>query len=923
MTEALTRTDRGDGQFIVVGGEPGIGKSRLLEVMGTLAEERGDIALRAAGDQLEVGFPFGVVRQLLEPTLAALPAAEQRSVFGGSARQAAGLLGRAPTSAVSGDAEMYVYLDALLELICRLSSRHPLVLLVDDAQWADSPSLRFLSFLTRRLAGVSVLVMAVVRRDEAAGRDALTEHLADTPGAQLLTPRPLSVEGVTAMLGNVLEGAVAEPFAVSCHAATGGIPFFVGELVQRLKDADIDPSKANVVTVETMSTDNIERAVRSRLSRLPESATRLARAVALLGSAANLRAATAVAQLSVETGAEMVDLLAAARIVDWRPPLRLAHPIVGAAVAASIPPATRSSLHARSAEVLAAAGAPDEQVAAHIVSSDPKGDPERISLLVRAARAASSRGAPEHAARYLRRALDEPPALADRGALLHELGWAQLRAGQPEGEQKLRDSLALARNAEDSARVSLRLGRALVGRGDVTSAVDVFDRAIAALGSADPDLAAELELDAITAALLGSRTTAAHRGRIMDFERRHRGEGESLAISAYLAAMANEPADTVARSAQRALGQDNASRRRGDGAGPLVFHALCALIWCERFTVARPVLQRALARARAGGSTPEMLVCLFVLTLLEVRQGRLREVEELGQAALEIGALDPAHLNMRGVTANLTDARVERGDLTGAAAALAVAGPLDDSLQSNLLLHARARTTLATGNHQAALDDLHALKDRLACAGSDAPWICDWRTTAALAHLGLGEHTAARPLLEQQLTLARAARAPRVLGTALVAAARAESHGPGREAMLREAVVALEVAEAPLALAHGLLELGSELRHRRRAVDARVPLTRAEQIATRCGAAPLRARAIDELAATGGRRRHHDSSEFHELTASEHRTATLAAEGLTNREIAQRLYVSVKTVETQLSSSFRKLQISSRKQLPTALEGLP
>jgi DNA-binding CsgD family transcriptional regulator len=407
----------------------------------------------------------------------------------------------------------------------------------------------------------------------------------------------------------------------------------------------------------------------------------------------------------------------------------------------------------------------------------------------------------------------------------------------------------------------------------------------------------------------------------VDFERRHPGDGESLAIRAYLAAMANEPADSVARSAQRALGQDDASRR-GAGAGPLVFHALCALIWCERFSVARPPLERALARARSGGSTPEMLVCLFVLTLLEVRQGRLREVEELGQAALEVGALDPAHLNMRGVTANLTEARLERGDLAGAAAALAGAGPLDDTLQSNLFLHARARTGLATGEYQAALEDLDALKDRLECAASDAPWICDWRTTAALAHLGLGDDAAARSLLAQQLTLARAAGGPRVLGTALVAAARAEPHGSGRKAMLREAVATLEVADAPLALAHALLELGSELRHQRRAVDARAPLTRAEQIAAGCDAAPLCARAIDELAATGERRRRHHSSEFQDLTSSERRTATLAAEGLTNREIAQRLYVSVKTVETQLSSSFRKLQITSRKQLPAALGSL-
>jgi DNA-binding CsgD family transcriptional regulator len=379
--------------------------------------------------------------------------------------------------------------------------------------------------------------------------------------------------------------------------------------------------------------------------------------------------------------------------------------------------------------------------------------------------------------------------------------------------------------------------------------------------------------------------------------------------------MGNEPADSVAAVATLALDRGDQNR----GAGPLFFHALCSLIWSEEFTLARPLLERALAKARSGGSTPELLVSLFALSLLELRQGRLQAVEELGQMALEIGALDPAHLNMRGVIANVIEARIERGDHGGAAALVTDAGPLDDTLQSNLFLHARARATLTAGDAAAALEDLEILARRLARAPSDAPGVCDWRSTAALAQLSVGEHAAARVLLNEQLALARTAGAPRVLGMALYAAAQADAHGPQREALLRESVATLERGDAPLALAHGLFHLGSELRHQRRAVEARAPLARCAELATLCGAEPLHARAVEEQAATGERRRRGHAATLQELTPSERRTALLAAEGLTNREIAQRHYITVKTVETQLRSAFRKLDITSRKQLSAAL----
>ena len=185
--------------------------------------------LRAAGDQLELGFSFCLVRQLLEPALVALPADEQQNALAGGARHAAELIGQAPDGAVGADAEIYAYLDALVELIPRLSAHCPLALLVDDAQWADSSSVRFLAFLTRRLARVRVLAIVAVRRDDASASNALIEHLVGIDTAQLLTLGPLSVVGASAMLATVLKDTVAEPFAVACHTATGGIPFFLGE----------------------------------------------------------------------------------------------------------------------------------------------------------------------------------------------------------------------------------------------------------------------------------------------------------------------------------------------------------------------------------------------------------------------------------------------------------------------------------------------------------------------------------------------------------------------------------------------------------------------------------------------------------------------------------------------------------------------
>ncbi len=206
-----------------------------------------------------------------------------------------------------------------------------------------------------------------------------------------------------------------------------------------------------------------------------------------------------------------------------------------------------------------------------------------------------------------------------------------------------------------------------------------------------------------------------------------------------------------------------------------------------------------------------------------------------------------------------------------------------------------------------------------AVGGRNPAWM-PWRSQAALALLELGDRDEARRLAGEELVLARVWGAPRALGAALRAAGLAEGGAAGL-ALLDEAVAVLADSSAKLEHAKARTELGAALRRANRRTKAREQLRRAVELATICGAAPLAARAETELLATGARPRRIALSGLESLTPSERRVAEMAAAGPTNREIAQALYVSSKTVEVHLSSVYRKLKIRSRSQLPAALAG--
>jgi DNA-binding CsgD family transcriptional regulator len=287
--------------------------------------------------------------------------------------------------------------------------------------------------------------------------------------------------------------------------------------------------------------------------------------------------------------------------------------------------------------------------------------------------------------------------------------------------------------------------------------------------------------------------------------------------------------------------------------------------------------------------------------------------------ALETGPRPPG-LHAAVALAALLETLAERGESQAAEAAderYRLAEQFPTTMQAGWLMAARGRLRLAERRPAAALEDLLAAGGLFARLRISTPTIA-WRSDAALAHLALGAQADSRALAAEEVTLARAFKGPRTLGVALRAAGLAEGGSRGIE-LLRQAVRVLEGSGARLEHARALADLGAALRRTGQRAQSREVLRVALDLAHRCGAIALTERTRTELLAAGGRPRRLVLSGLDSLTASERRVAQLAADGLSNREIAQNLFITARTVEGHLTNAYHKLAITSREQLPAAL----
>ena len=633
--------------------------------------------------------------------------------------------------------------------------------------------------------------------------------------------------------------------------------------------------------------------------------------------------AATLAGLGAEAAAGAADVLAAAEILGSGRPLRFVHPIVRAGIYADIGTAERARAHRAAATLLADAHAPAERVAEHLLPSEPAGDAWVVERLVGAARAAARSGAPELAAVYLRRALAEPPAAPARSALLLELGVAEDNAGEPDALAHMTAATEAATTGHERLSAALVLGHALARDNRFPEAVEVLDRAAAAPEGADEGLRRAAEALAASTATFSASTAHVHAQRIRaarevvdtDAAASH----EQLALAGQLAVRSNEPAEVAAGLALRALA---AARGALPEPTDLPWFHQCAitLLWAERYDELQAMLDDAVAAARARGDASLFSGALAYRGWLALRRGDLQAAEADVRTALDAANLPaPAMYRLR-ATAVLVEALTARGRFEEAEQVLA---PIEaqlagDSTIAAQLRASRGRLRLAQWRPEEALADLLRAGEVATATQLVSPSCLAWRSQAAQAQLALGDLRAAEALAAEELELARAFAAPRALGVALRDMG-VVTLSAAAEPLLREAVAVLEHAGAGLELALARAELGAYLRRTKRRVEAREYLAPALDAAQRAGAAPLAERAETEARATGARPRKVLLTGVASLTASENRVAELAADGLTNREIAQALFVTMRTVEGHLTQVFRKLDLSSREQLAGAL----
>jgi DNA-binding CsgD family transcriptional regulator len=929
----LQRARLGHGEALVVDGPAGIGKTIVLASGRDVAESGGFRVLRARGAELEREFAFGVVRQLVEPVIAGVSDEERRRLLDGPPGVAARLLGLpgpgdelATTTPIAPDPSFAV-LHGLYWLCANLAAEGPLALVVDDAHWADGPSLRFLAFLLPRLEELRIAVLLGARPGEAGHNQGLLAALTMDPSAETISLAPLSASGVAALVAAGLGVEPEAEFAAACWEATGGTPFLVGTLLEALRQERIAPVAASASCVQNLATATLDRWAMLRLARLGRDAGRLARAVAVL-ERSELDQAARLAELCLSDAAKAAELLVRAGVLD-EAPLGFIHPLLRAAVYRDITINERAKAHKRAASLLAKARAGRARVAEHLLSTLPTGDGWTVEQLQGAAREAAARGAPESSAAYLRRALSEPPPQELEGGILLDLGLAEFSAGQAGWHDHLREAIDAARDDMTRIAATLLFANALRWHERTAEAIEVCDGVAARLDRRNLEGRLTLEamaaacgvLDATTAPAVSNRTSA-----LLLRAKERSVPRQCLAAAAYVGALLNEPSDQVADLVLRALAAGTPPR---SGLGDLPWlpggafrhpSAVVTLLWAERYDAAQALADAAVAEAQASANGIHLPAVMSQRAWLALRRGDLTAAEADARAVLEApGPPAPPILRNRAISV-LVDVLVERGDLQEAERIFETV-PADlagTAVTAHVLRHSRGRLQFAQGHFGEALGDFRAAGEVTIGGVAPSPCYLPWRSDAALAILALGEPDAARRLSDEEVELARAFGAPRALGVALRAAGIVVG-GQDGEALLREAIEVLVGPDTRLENARAQADLGALLRRRNQRAEARHPLRQAIDTAHHLGATALAERAETELRSTGAKPRRVRLTGLEALTASERRIAELAASGLTNREIAQTLFVTDRTVEGHLTHVFTKLGVKTRTALPVAL----
>jgi DNA-binding CsgD family transcriptional regulator len=885
----------GHSGALVMRGEPGVGKTALLEY--ALHSASGMSVLRSIAAQSETELPFAVLHQLCGPTL------DRLERLPGPQRDALGTVFALQPGAVP---DRFLVGLAALTLMSDVAEERPLLCVIDDAQWMDHESAQVLGFVARRLGAESVAMIFASRERN--------EHL---EGLSELALRGLVDADARELLRSAIGGAIDEAVCERIVAETRGNPLALLELSRGLSPAQLAGGFG--LPDAPALPRRIEETFQRRLETMP-SDTRLLLLVAAaepMGDHALLMRAAERLGISPQ---QAVGPAEAAGLLELGARVRFRHPLVRSAVYRAAPLGDRRRAHRALADATDAEADPDRR-AWHRAHGTPGFDEEVAAELERTAARAQRRGGLAAAAAFLQRAVGLT-ADPERGAR-RALAAAQVKhlAGQPEEALGLL-ATAQVQPLDELGRARVELLRAQIDL-SLNAGSDALGRLLEVgkrLEPLDAELARETYLDGLSAATyIGCR------------------KGGASAVGLALAALSAPPASDPLRARDLLLGG-------------------LATRLTEGYAAGAPTLKRALTGfldTEIAGEDELRWMWLACRTAADLWDDQMwaELASRHVQLARATGALTVLALALNQRIAAHTFA----GEMTAAASlieelhAITEATP-SDVPRDGLLVFA------VWGREEKAADLVEARRrDAVARGAGPGPTIADW-ATAVLSN-GVGRYAEARDAAERatrhpedlvfpnwalpELILAdvrsgQTRRAAAILGRlceltrasgtdwalGIEALCRAVlSEGDVADGRFQEAIERLSRTRVRVELARAHLFYGEWLRRERRRVDAREPLRTALEMFTSMGTAAFAGRAERELLATGEHVQRRSAEPREELTAQELQIARLARDGLSNAAIGARLFISQHTVAYHLRKVFTKLDITSRNQLSAALPG--
>ena len=920
LGEAVDRTAAGGSAIVLVEGEAGIGKTRLLAETLELARARSLHVAAGRAEELERTRPFG----LLADTLGCVWSSPdpRRAAIAALLAPRAGDQG--PMTVSSDPGLQFQAVDAFVDLVEALAIQRPLVVGLDDLQWADPSSLLTLAALGRRLADHPVTLIGCLR--PVPHPDALERTVAalQAAGAQRL---PLGQLDQLAVVELVTEAVAAQPGPglLAEVAGAGGNPLFVTELVAaRLQEGAVRTVEGQAEVARSSLPPSLRLTILRRLSLLPEDSLQALSSAAILGSS------FALADLSAFTGRPMLDLSAElaeairARVVeDDGERLRFRHDLIHEAIYQDVPPSMRLGLHREAGQRLARSGASALRVAAHLARGATQGDADAIAWLTRAAREAAPRS-PAVAAELLEQAIElADPADPARDALVAERAGALMWAGRMHDAETACRSL-LDRDHDPSVEGPARICLAwiFVAEGRMRDTLREVELVHQSAGLSDQARGSAWawasmarvslgDLDGAAAAAEQARPAAAAAGD-------HATTSLALTCLAVVSEFRGDLREALRTIDEGARLADQSPARQGHRY-PLHVTRGHILMELDRLQDARRTLETGRRISQELGVRWALASYQVFLGIERFLAGAWDDAIAELEAAMDLAAETGERYSLalgHSVTSLIA---LHRGDLRGAEeAATRAAGELADTglryrahwahWVGALLLEANGETAKAS----AALADVW---DQCARSGLVIEYPALGPDLVRLA-LAVGDRARAQRVATAVADLAASNEVPWLTGTALRCQGLLESNPE----ILLAAVEAAAQGSRPLELGLACEDAGAALAGTGRVDAGLPPLERALEIYERLEATRDLDRTRARLRGLGirhGRRGRRGRPRFgwESLTPTEERVVDLVVEGLTNPQIGERLYVSPRTVQTHLAHIFAKLGISTRTQL--------